>query len=498
MDQMSFPNVTTQAWGTPIMTNPHYLPLPGNLGMPSYNCMGSPLKFNLPGYPSHLALPFSSNTFQGEIPKSNLSNNLIPQQLTFDNNYSVSQFDNLTTNFQQNSQFPSHSIHSDIATINNEDSDLIQLLGDWEIGFFGKQNEDVEYFLRRLSTFVRSYNVSDETILRLVPVILHERAESWSQNLARNWKSYEDFKLALQVQYGKANTQLGSEEESESSLTCPSSNYESEPNSNFHHSDDVSAKSFTNFSRSSSNRELNIINNSIGVHDSTKQVMSFNIPEKEGEERRASPTVASDISLNNDDKPVEMTTESRSCVMPTGTIDIVVSPNTSSLEVESRSETSILTNPCTNMQNRTSKNLIRDNTYPSDKMTSNRNSNLRNRLSKNLISKKPLNRIPADQLSKFYRIPPYPFNKYHLNKPTSNQPLNFRNISSKNDGTFVNYNREKHYSYRNVSYACWVCHIVGHFAKDCPKKLGILCYKCGKPGTIIPNAQIANHLRKMI
>ena len=208
------------------MITPYYHQYMNNLAnIPPYNYLGYPWNFQLQSYPSQFALPFGQSTMYGE--NTSASNSFIPQQQTHNNTFAAQQFNTSTHNlhtssnflnnysvdFPQQSQFANNWSQNTSASVAHDDSRLIRLLRDWKICFTGKPQEDADDFLHRLSSFARSYNTSDQTLLRLLPVILQDRAESWSQPLARNWNSFDDFKLALLLQYGKTDFQLRLEDE---------------------------------------------------------------------------------------------------------------------------------------------------------------------------------------------------------------------------------------------------------------------------------------------
>ena len=143
--------------------------------IPLYNYLGYPLNFQPQSYQPQLALPFGQTTMYGENTFSQASNSFIPQQQTSNNTFAAQQLDNSAHNLHpssdsrnnssynlpQQSQFSNNWSQNTNATVAYDDSRLNRLLRDWKICFTGKPQEDTDDFLRRLSSFARSYNTSD-------------------------------------------------------------------------------------------------------------------------------------------------------------------------------------------------------------------------------------------------------------------------------------------------------------------------------------------------
>ena len=76
------------------------------------------------------------------------------------------------------------------------------LLRRYEVSFSGQPKEDVEEFLDKLQDFQDSLRVEDVEIIRLVPVILTGAARYWARPLFRSWSTVQELAEALRLQYG--------------------------------------------------------------------------------------------------------------------------------------------------------------------------------------------------------------------------------------------------------------------------------------------------------
>ena len=344
------------------------------------------------------------------------------------------------------------------------------LLSRYDVLFSGQPKEDVEEFLEKLQDFQDSQGITDNEILRFVPVILTGSARYWARPLFRSWSSVNDMAAALRLQYGIPDFQNRLKDEIHARTQGPEEPIASYLSSMRHLMDKCLPRWSLQTQLDKIYRNLHPDFSDVvsrGQFRSFEELQSLCYAEEIKRERRRAyrPPPPSERTLFPElaYKPVR-----RSRVAAINRTE-TVNDFSCALNPDQEPIAAIQQSPASNKpklpdNRKIQPRLVTQNPAPKPSLARKSTNTQTTRVYDSLASPQrvaPIKRSIAIQTSSAQSSQVEPRASNSRPPSPTNSP-------------------------------CWVCKREGHWAKECPSKNGIVCYRCNYPGVTTPRCPNCN------